>query len=110
MEALELLDQFGYDTKACPVVKGSALLALNGKKLFIYLWRTLLIFFLGDKSYFGEESIHRLIKALDDYIKEPTRDVNGPALMPIDNILTVPGRGTIVIGNLIVPLKNVVVV
>jgi len=37
MEALELLDQFGYDTKACPVVKGSALLALNGKKLFIYL-------------------------------------------------------------------------
>ena len=54
----------------------------------------------GDKGEFGEPSIHRLIKALDTHIKIGERDINSPFLMPIDNVITVPGRGTVVIGTI----------
>ncbi|CAG7835174.1 unnamed protein product [Allacma fusca] len=83
LEIRELLEDFGFNGSEAPVVFGSALLALN-----------------GDQSEIGEASIMRLVKALDDYIPVPTRDVQSPYLLPIDNMLSVPGRGTVVIGTI----------
>ncbi len=61
----------------------------------------MLVLFLsaGDKSCYGEESIHRLVEALDNSIDLPKRDLEGPFLMPIDNLVSVPGRGTVAIGE-----------
>ena len=53
----------------------------------------------GDKGPYGEPSIHRLIEALDTYIELPKRDMEAPFLMPIDNLVSVPGRGTVAIGK-----------
>lgn len=82
LELRELLCDFGFDGIECPVVCGSALLALN-----------------GDQSELGVPSVRRLLEAIDAYFPQPERDVRGPALMPIDNAFTVPGRGTIVVGT-----------
>jgi elongation factor Tu len=75
IEIRELLTDFGYDGDKTPVVVGSALLALN-----------------GDQSEFGEESIHRLMSALDEHIPTPVRDLQSPFMLPIDNAFTVPGK------------------
>lgn len=83
IEMRELLCEYGFDGDNAPVIYGSALLALN-----------------GDQSEFGEPSIHRLIKALDDYIPTPQRDLSAPFLLPIDNIFSVPNRGTVIVGTL----------
>lgn len=83
METRELLNDFGFDGDKCPVIYGSATLALN-----------------DDQSEIGVPSIHRLLNALDDYLDVPQRDYNSPMLMPIDNMFTVPGRGTVVIGTI----------
>ena len=82
LEMLDLLTDFGFDSANTPVIKGSALSALN-----------------GDKGPFGEPAIHKLIEALDSHIPLPNRDITSPFLMPIDNIISVPGRGTVVIGT-----------
>ena len=82
LEMMELLDEFGFNGEKTPIVKGSARLALE-----------------GDQGPFGEPSIHKLINALDTHIKLGERDVTSPFLMPIDNIISVPGRGTVVIGT-----------
>lgn len=55
---------------------------------------------LGDQGPYGEPSIHRLIDALDKYIDLPQRDLDAPFLMPIDNLVSVPGRGTVAIGEI----------
>lgn len=55
--------------------------------------------FLGDKSKYGEESILKLMAELDRYIDLPQRDTQSPFLVPIDNIISVQGRGTVVIGE-----------
>ena len=55
---------------------------------------------LGDKSKYGEESILRLMSELDRYIDLPQRDTKSPFLVPIDNIISVQGRGTVVIGEI----------
>lgn len=54
----------------------------------------------GDLGKFGEPSIEELIKALDSYAETPIRDIKSPFLLPIDNALAVPGRGTVVVGTL----------
>ncbi|KAJ6641706.1 Elongation factor Tu, mitochondrial [Pseudolycoriella hygida] len=82
LELRELLCDFGFDGVNCPVIVGSAMLAMK-----------------DDTSDIGEPSIHRLLKALDEYVDVPQRDFTSPFLMPIDNAFTVPGRGTIVIGT-----------
>ena len=82
LEMIELLDAFGYDGENTPMIQGSALLALR-----------------GDQSKFGEPSIHQLVEALDSYIPQPQRDNQSPFLMPIDNFISVPGRGTVLIGT-----------
>lgn len=83
IEVRELLTTIGFDGCGTPVVRGSASLALN-----------------GDKSYHGIESVKRLINAIDEHVKIPTRDYNSPFLLPIDNAINIPGRGTVVIGTL----------
>lgn len=83
LEIRELLCEYGFDGDNAPVIYGSALLALN-----------------GDQSEFGEPSIDRLLNALDEYIPTPQRDFNAPFLLPIDNMFTVPNRGTVVVGTL----------
>lgn len=83
LEIRELLTDFGFDGSAAPVVHGSGLLALN-----------------GDPGEYGESSIFKLVDALDEHIPLPTRDIQSPFLLPIDNSFTVPGRGTVVVGTL----------
>lgn len=83
LEIRELLCEYGFDGDNAPVIYGSALLALN-----------------GDQSEFGEPSIDRLLNALDEYIPTPQRDFDAPFLLPIDNMFTVPNRGTVVVGTL----------
>lgn len=83
LEARELLTAFGFDGGKTPVVYGSALLALQ-----------------GDTSELGEVSIRKLLKACDDYIPKPERDLTSPFILPIDNAFLVPGRGSVVVGTL----------
>ena len=82
IEMRELLCNFGFDGNNTPFVFGSALMALN-----------------GDKSDFGEKSILKLLECLDSYITPPERDLVSPFLMPIENCLTISGRGTVCIGT-----------
>ena len=82
IEMRELLNEFGFEDDKIPMVYGSAVLALK-----------------GDQSKYGEPSIHRLIQAMDDTIELPKRDTESPFLMPIDNKLSVQGRGTVIIGT-----------
>ncbi|XP_059613302.1 elongation factor Tu [Phlebotomus argentipes] len=83
LELRELLYDFGFDGVGCPVICGSAKAALS-----------------GDTSPIGEDSIRRLMDAIDSYFPTPTRDLTSPFLMPIDNAFTVPGRGTVVVGTI----------
>ena len=82
IEVLELLEQFGYSEKS-PVIVGSAKLALE-----------------GDQSEFGVPSILKLIDTLDEWIELPERDLTSPFLMPIDNVMSITGRGTVVVGTI----------
>lgn len=83
IEMRELLNEYGFDGDNAPVIYGSALMALK-----------------GDESEYGEPSIYRLLNALDTYIPTPQRDFDAPFLLPIDNIFTVPNRGTVIVGTL----------
>lgn len=83
IEMRELLCEYGFDGEKAPVIYGSALLALN-----------------GDQSEYGEPSIYRLLDALDKYIPTPQRDLEAPFLLPIDNVFTVPNKGTVIVGTL----------
>lgn len=83
IEMRELLDHFGFDGNTTPFVCGSALLALK-----------------GDQGPMGEQSIHRLLEAMDSYLKPPSRDLDSPFLLPLDNYFTVPGRGSVATGTL----------
>ena len=65
----------------------------------LLLCRTDMLFIPGDQGEFGESCIERLLDAMDKYFELPQRDTNSPAIMPIDNIISVPGRGTVAIGR-----------
>jgi len=80
-EIRELLTKYGFDGKAAPIIKGSALKALE-----------------GDAE--GVKSIEALLAALDTYIPIPPRDVDKPFLMPIEDIFSIEGRGTVVTGRI----------
>ena len=80
MDIRELLAKNGFDEDA-PIIKGSATKALE-----------------GDKE--AEDSIMELVKALDDYIPEPTRDLDKPFLMPIEDVFSIKGRGTVATGRI----------
>ena len=83
MEVRELLDKYEFPGDDTPIVTGSALKALE-----------------GDASEMGEESIIRLAEALDSYIPEPERAVDGTFLMPIEDVFSISGRGTVVTGRI----------
>lgn len=83
LEVRELLQDFGFDGNESPVIFGSALEALNGVE-----------------SENGVQSIQRLLEALDKFVPTPVRDYTSPFEMPIDNIFSVPGRGTVVTGTI----------
>jgi elongation factor Tu len=82
MEVRELLSSYEFPGDDTPIIIGSALKALE-----------------GDSSEQGEGSIGKLMEALDAYIPEPVRDVEKPFLMPIEDVFTISGRGTVVTGR-----------
>jgi len=82
MEVRELLDKYQFPGDATPIVKGSALKALE-----------------GDQSEIGVPSILKLVEAMDSYIPVPERPVDLPFLMPIEDVFSISGRGTVVTGR-----------
>ncbi|MBU0597568.1 elongation factor Tu [Patescibacteria group bacterium] len=81
VEVRDLLKKYEYDGDNIPIIKGSALKALE-----------------GDEK--AQEAILELIKAVDEYIPEPKRDIDKPFLMPIEDIFSIEGRGTVVTGKI----------
>ena len=83
MEVRELLSKYDFPGDDVPIVKGSAKLALE-----------------GDKGDLGEAAIIRLSEALDSYIPTPERAIDGAFLMPIEDVFSISGRGTVVTGRI----------
>ncbi len=83
-EVRDLLDKYEYNGKEVPVVRGSALKALDAKST-------------DDEA---AKPILELVKVLDDYIPEPKREVDKPFLMPVEDIFSIEGRGTVVTGRI----------
>ena len=83
MEVRELLSDYDFPGDDTPVIKGSALKAIE-----------------GDQSEIGEPAIGRLIQALDEYIPTPQRDTDKPFLMPVEDVFSIQGRGTVVTGRI----------
>jgi elongation factor Tu len=82
MEVRELLSKYQFPGDKTPIVTGSAKMALD-----------------GDKSEMGEGSILKLAEALDSYIPQPERAIDGPFLMPVEDVFSISGRGTVVTGR-----------
>jgi len=83
MELRELLEQYEFPGEETPIVCGSALLALSGE----------------DGDGLGVSSVKALVEALDGYIPEPERSVDQPFLMPVEDVFSISGRGTVVTGR-----------
>ena len=83
MEVRDLLTSYEFPGDETPIIRGSALKALE-----------------GDKSEMGEESIGKLVAAMDAHIPEPERAVDGAFLMPIEDVFSISGRGTVVTGRI----------
>jgi elongation factor Tu len=83
MEVRELLSKYEFPGDDIPIVKGSAKLALE-----------------GDKGELGEQSIMKLADALDSYIPTPERAIDGAFLMPVEDVFSISGRGTVVTGRI----------
>jgi elongation factor Tu len=81
MEVRELLSKYQYDGDNAPVVRGSALQALNGED-------------------FGVNSVKELIAQVDSYIPEPVREIDKPFLMSVEDVFSIKGRGTVVTGRI----------
>ena len=82
MEVRELLSTYDFPGDDTPVIRGSALLALN-----------------GDAGQYGEAAVEALVEALDSYIPEPERAIDQAFLMPIEDVFSISGRGTVVTGR-----------
>ncbi len=82
LEVRELLSSYDFPGDDTPIVKGSALKALE-----------------GEKSFLGEESIERLMDAVDSYIPDPERAIDRPFLMPVEDVFSISGRGTVATGR-----------
>ena len=83
MEVRELLDKYEFPGDKTPVIIGSALKALG-----------------GDQSDIGVKAIWKLVEAMDTYIPEPVRAIDGAFLMPIEDVFSISGRGTVVTGRI----------
>jgi len=82
LEVRELLSKYKFPGDDTPIVIGSALKALE-----------------GDTSEMGEGSILKLMEAVDSFVQEPVRDIDKPFLMPVEDVFTISGRGTVVTGR-----------
>ncbi|AJE02518.1 elongation factor Tu [Geobacter pickeringii] len=82
LEIRELLSSYDFPGDDIPIIKGSALKALN-----------------GDKDELGEESVLKLMEAVDNYIPEPERAIDKPFLMPVEDVFSISGRGTVATGR-----------
>jgi len=83
MELRELLDQYDFPGDDTPIICGSALMALEG----------------NDDNELGTTAVKKLVEALDSYIPEPERAVDQPFLMPVEDVFSISGRGTVVTGR-----------
>ena len=83
LEVRELLSKYEFPGDDIPIVKGSAKMALE-----------------GDKGELGEQSIMKLADALDSYIPTPERAIDGAFLMPVEDVFSISGRGTVVTGRI----------
>ena len=83
MELRELLDQYDFPGDDTPIICGSALMALNGE----------------DEGELGTTAVKTLIETLDSYIPQPERAVDGAFLMPVEDVFSISGRGTVVTGR-----------
>jgi len=83
MEIRELLDAYEFPGDDTPIIIGSALKALE-----------------GDQSDIGAPSIVKLVAAMDDYIPQPERAIDQPFLMPVEDVFSISGRGTVVTGRI----------
>jgi elongation factor Tu len=81
LEVRELLTSYGFPGEEIPIVRGSALQALNGE---------------GD----GEKGVDELMEAVDSYIPQPAREIDKPFLMPVEDIFSISGRGTVATGRI----------
>jgi len=85
LELRELLNEYGFPGDATPIVRGSALQALESKST--------------DPNAPEYESIKEILRVIDEYIPEPARDVEKPFMMPIEDVFSIKGRGTVVTGR-----------
>jgi elongation factor Tu len=83
MEVRDLLEMYDFPADDTPIVTGSALMALEGR----------------DDNEMGTTAVRKLVEALDSYIPEPERAINLPFLMPIEDVFSISGRGTVVTGR-----------
>jgi len=83
MELRELLDQYEFPGDDTPIICGSALMALNGE----------------DDNELGVSAVKKLVETLDEYIPEPERAIDQPFLMPVEDVFSISGRGTVVTGR-----------
>src|SRR6266545_3170591 len=83
LELRELLTKYEFPGDDTPIVRGSALKALE-----------------GEDSEVGTKSIQRLLEACDSFIPEPKRETDKPFLMPVEDVFTITGRGTVVTGRI----------
>ena len=82
LEVRELLNEYDFPGDDTPIIVGSALKALE-----------------GDTSEVGQVAVKKLVDAIDEYIPEPERDIDKPFLMPIEDVFSISGRGTVVTGR-----------
>jgi len=83
MELRDLLSQYEFPGDDTPIIPGSALMALNGE----------------DENELGTTAVKKLVETLDDYIPEPERAIDGDFIMPIEDVFSIQGRGTVVTGR-----------
>ncbi len=83
MELRELLSTYDFPGDDTPIIAGSALMALNGE----------------DENALGTSAVRKLVEALDSYIPEPVRAIDQPFLMPVEDVFSISGRGTVVTGR-----------
>src|SRR5690606_40348124 len=83
MELRELLSTYDFPGDDTPIIAGSALMALNGE----------------DENGLGTSAVRKLVESLDAYIPEPVRAIDQPFLMPVEDVFSISGRGTVVTGR-----------
>lgn len=91
MEIRELLDSYEFPGDDTPIIAGSALMALNGE----------------DENGLGTTAVKKLVETLDTYIPEPERAIDQPFLLPIEDVFSIAGRGTVVTGRVERGIVNV---